>query len=323
MEGRLQTVFDASPVAIVEVDLAARVRLWNRAAERIFGWPADEILGQPVPYVPPERQAEFEDTVALVRAGEAFTGLETVRRRRDGTLVDVELSAGPVRDRDGSVIGHMALFHDIGERKHQEEEARASGERLRAVIEAAPVPIVELDLDDRIQLWNPAAERTFGWSAEEVVGNVLGKTVTIIPRDREAEFEKLKLRLDRDPWITGFESVRQRRDGSLVDVEIAVAPVRDRSNQVVSFMAVYRDITEQKQQQRELQASRARIVQAADTERKRLERNLHDGAQQRLVSVSLALRVAATRLDDDPIGGRAMLAGATDELGLAMEELRE
>ena len=80
MEGRLQTVFDASPVAIVEVDLEARVRLWNPAAERIFGWPADEILGQTVPYVPPERQAEFDETVALVRAGKAFTGLETVRR---------------------------------------------------------------------------------------------------------------------------------------------------------------------------------------------------------------------------------------------------
>src|SRR5262245_45872974 len=141
MEGRLQTVFDASPVAIVEVDLAARVRLWNPAAERIFGWPADAILGQPVPYVPPGRQFEFDETVALVRAGKAFTGLETVRRRRDGTLVDVELSAGPVYDGDGTVIGHMALFHDIGERKQQAEEARASGERLRAVNEASHVPI--------------------------------------------------------------------------------------------------------------------------------------------------------------------------------------
>jgi signal transduction histidine kinase len=88
-------------------------------------------------------------------------------------------------------------------------------------------------------------------------------------------------------------------------------------------MSVFRDITERKRHERELQASRARIVQAGDAERRRLERNLHDGAQQRLVSISLALRRAQARLESDPAEAREVLDGASDELALAMEELRE
>src|SRR6185437_4128939 len=119
------------------------------------------------------------------------------------------------------------------------------------------------------------------------------------------------------------ETYRQRKDGSLVDVELAAAPVRDSSGRVVSHMVVFSDITKRKRQERELHASRARIVQAADTERRRLERNLHDGAQQRLVSLALLLRLAGAALDQDPPGARRALDEGLEELGLALGELRE
>jgi signal transduction histidine kinase len=117
--------------------------------------------------------------------------------------------------------------------------------------------------------------------------------------------------------------VRYRKDGSVVDVEVSAAPIRDSAGDVTGHVALSSDITERKRQERELQASRARIVQAGDAERRRLERNLHDGAQQRLVSISLALRLACARLDADPAAAREALEGASDELTLAMEELRE
>src|SRR6185437_2461032 len=110
------------------------------------------------------------------------------------------------------------------------------------------------------------------------------------------------------------ETYRQRKDGSLVDVELAAAPVRDSSGRVVSHMVVFSDITKRKRQERELHASRARIVQAADTERRRLERNLHDGAQQRLVSLALLLRLAGAALDQDPPGARRALDEGLEEL---------
>jgi signal transduction histidine kinase len=92
---------------------------------------------------------------------------------------------------------------------------------------------------------------------------------------------------------------------------------------VVSHMVVFTDITKRKRQERELRASRARIVEAGDAERRRLERNLHDGAQQRLVSVALLLRLAGAQVDADPAGTRQMLERIGDELGLALGELRE
>lgn len=114
----------ASPIPILEVGLDDRVRLWNPAAERVFGWSAEEILGEVVPFVPPDARAEFVELVARVRAGTTYTGFEAVRARRDCTRIDVEISAAPIRDRDGAVSGHMVAFVDVTERKRHEAELR-------------------------------------------------------------------------------------------------------------------------------------------------------------------------------------------------------
>ena len=157
------------------------------------------------------------------------------------------------------------------------------------------------------------------------------------PPAKRAESEELFARVRAGESVYDYETVRQRNDGTLVDVSIAAAPVRDGSGRVVGNMVAYTDITERKAQEaevhrlnaelharlEELAASRARIVTAGDVERRRLERNLHDGAQQRLVSVSLSLRLAMAKLESDPAAARAALAEAKDELALAHEELRE
>jgi signal transduction histidine kinase len=157
------------------------------------------------------------------------------------------------------------------------------------------------------------------------------------PASKRAESEELFARVRAGERVNDYETVRQRKDGTLVDVSIAAAPVRDGSGQVVGNMVAYTDISERKAQEEEvhrlnaelharleeLAASRARIVTAGDVARRRLERNLHDGAQQRLVTLSLSLRVAQTKLESDPAAARAALAEAGDELALALDELRE
>jgi PAS domain S-box-containing protein len=199
------------------------------------------------------------------------------------------------------------------------EELRQSEERLQAVIESAPVGILEVNLDSHVIRWNPAAERIFGWTREEV----LGRPPPIIPPSKQEEFEDVLATVRAGRPYPNIETYRRRKDGSLVDVEVAAAPVRDTKGKVVSHMVVFTDITKRKGQERELRASRARIVEAADTERRRLERNLHDGAQERLVAASLLLRLAAARVEDDPAGTRTALDHIFDELGLALAELRE
>jgi PAS domain S-box-containing protein len=219
------------------------------------------------------------------------------------------------------------VSNDTSEDKHQREQ-------LQAVIDSSPVALVEFGLDTRIRLWNPAAERIFGWSREEMLGRA---GLPMAPPSKRAESEELFARVRAGESVNDYETVRQRKDGTLVEVSIASAPVRDASGRVVGNMVAYTDIAERKAQEAELHrlyaelharleelaASRARIVTAGDVERRRLERNLHDGAQQRLVALSLSLRVALGKLDSDPAAAREALADAGDELALALEELRE
>jgi PAS domain S-box-containing protein len=207
-------------------------------------------------------------------------------------------------------------------------------ERLRAVVDSSPVALVEFGLDTRIRLWNPAAERIFGWSSEEMLGR---GGLPMAPPEKRGEAEDLFDRVRNGEWVNDYETVRRRKDGTLAAVSIAAAPVRDASGRIVGNMVAYTDITERKAQEaevhrlndelrarlEELAASRARIVTAGDTERRRLERNLHDGAQQRLVALALALRLARAQLDSDPAGARATLTDAAAELALALDELRE
>jgi PAS domain S-box-containing protein len=213
-------------------------------------------------------------------------------------------------------------------------EGRRQEGRLQALIDSSPLALVEFGLDTRIRLWNPAAERIFGWSSEEMLGR--GGLPMASPSKR-AEAEDLFARVLAGEWVNDYETVRLRKDGTLVAVSIAAAPVRDGSGRVLGNMVAYTDITERKAQEaevhrlndelharvEELAASRARIVTAGDVERRRLERNLHDGAQQRLVAISFSLRLAHAKLDSDPAGARAVLVDAGDELALALEELRE
>jgi PAS domain S-box-containing protein len=202
------------------------------------------------------------------------------------------------------------------------------------VIDSSPVALVEFGLDTRIRLWNPAAERIFGWSREEMLGR---GGLPMAPPAKRAESETLFARVRAGESVNDYETVRQRKDGTLVAVSIAAAPVRDGSGRVIGNMVAYTDITERKAQAaevhrlnaelharlEELAASRARIVAAGDVERRRLERNLHDGAQQRLVTLALSLRLALAKLDSDPAAARAVLADAGEELALALAELRE
>jgi PAS domain S-box-containing protein len=245
---------------------------------------------------------------AMARLDDPAPVADALRRRVDPA------APGPAPAGAAALIDSVDRMLEPGS-----EELHQTGERLQAVIESAPVGILEVDLDTRVIRWNPAAERIFGWSREEI----LGRVVPLVPDAKRAEFEEVLATVRSGRVFPNVETYRQRKDGSLVEVEIAAAPVRDRAGKVVSHMVVFTDITKRKRQERELRASRARIVEAGDAERRRLERNLHDGAQQRLVSVSLLLRLVAGRLDADPADIRRELERIGEELTLALAELRE
>ena len=120
----LQPLIESAPVAILTLDLQMRVTMWNPACERIFGWTAAEVIGQPYPLVPPEEWDQFQEFFQSVVEGHGFNGIEAQRRHSDGSPVYIAISTAPVRSDDGDVIGAMAILEDITQRKHLEEQYR-------------------------------------------------------------------------------------------------------------------------------------------------------------------------------------------------------
>jgi two-component system, cell cycle sensor histidine kinase and response regulator CckA len=116
----LQAVFDASPLPIVAFDRDGRVILWSQAAERTFGWRAEEVLGQPNPLVPAEEWESFSHALGLVfERGKAWRNVEVPRRARDGSRI-VSASSAPLRDASGRVVAMVAVLADVTERKRAE-----------------------------------------------------------------------------------------------------------------------------------------------------------------------------------------------------------
>jgi PAS domain S-box-containing protein len=217
----------------------------------------------------------------------------------------------------GSQIGQFV------ERSRAEEAMREREARHTAILEAALDCIVTIDDRGRVVEFNPAAEETFGYRAEEVLGREMADL--IVPqhlRDqhragftRYLETEEAHI-LGRRLELTGA-----RADGSEFPVELTITRIPLDGPPV--FSGYVRDITERKRAEEELRASRVRLVEAQDAERKRLERNLHDGAQQRLVSLALTLRLAREQLPEANGDGLELLERAGEELTLALQELRE
>jgi len=128
---RLEAVVEASPLAIVVLDVEGNVTGWNHAAETMFGWAAEECLGVRLPCVPEDRQTEYDTFRGEVLGGRPFTGRETMRLRKDGTRIDVSISTAPLHDAEGRPIGLVALYQDVSGRKRAEEALRQSQEQLR------------------------------------------------------------------------------------------------------------------------------------------------------------------------------------------------
>ena len=244
-----------------------------------------------------------------------------------GVLGAVEFYTTRALEADEELLATMAAVgSQIGqfvERRQAQEALVDVAELKRAVLDAALDCIVVMDDKGRVLEFNPAAERTFGYRADEAIGAQMAELI-VPPSLRHRHHAGLEryLRggdavvLDRRLELTGM-----RRDGSEFPVELTI--VRIDLPGPPRFTGYLRDITERKHAEEELRASRARIVEAADAERRRLERDLHDGAQQRLVSLALALRLGRARLEDDPAAAGVLLDEAISDLQEATVELRE
>ena len=178
---RLAAIVTSADDAILSKTLNGVITSWNPGAERMFGYSAEEMIGQPIlRLIPSELQAEEREILMRLRAGERIEHYETVRQRKDGTLIDVSLTISPMRDQSGVIIGASKIIRDMTDRKRIDHVSA----RLAAIVTSADDAILSKTLEGVITTWNPGAEHMFGYSAEEMIGQLV---LRLIPPDRQTE----------------------------------------------------------------------------------------------------------------------------------------
>ena len=247
---RLATIVETSDDAIISKNLDGIIQTWNRGAARIFGYEADEVIGKPVTILmPPERFDEEPGILARLRRGERIDHYETVRRRKDGTLLDISLTISPIRDHAGRIIGASKIARDISAQKRAEAALRDSEHRLRELLAAIPAAIYTTDAAGRITYYNEAAVEfagrrpTIGRDEWCVSWKLYWPDGTPLPHDQCP----MAVALKEGRPIRGTEAVAERPDGTRIPFIPFPTPLRDADGKVVGAINMLVDVSERKQ----------------------------------------------------------------------------
>ena len=246
----LGAIVDSAADAILSEDLDGVILSWNRSAEQVYGYTAADAVGRPISMLlPPDRQDEVDKVLDRLQAGERIDQFETRRVRKDGTLIDVSLTVSPLTDFQGALVGAATIARDIGEQK----KAAVESLRLAAIVAASVDAITSRGSDGVILSWNAAAERLFGYTAAEIIGqsvNVLA-AVEISP-----ELEEIRARMDRgERQELPYEAPVRRKDGSELIVSVSSSPITDESGQFAGVASVMRDMTAHRRLEDQLRQS--------------------------------------------------------------------
>ena len=256
MQEELRALIAASPLPIFAYDADGIVTLWNQAAERVFGWSEDEALGVLLPIVPESMLAEFHDVRARVLAGGAFSGYETVRRRKDGSPIEVSFWNGPVRDRSGAVRGVVALVDDITSRKRAEDEREellsaltVSERRYRSLVEATAEIVWVTDASGLQGGLSPGWMAFTGQTAEEAAGE--GWLHAVHPEDRARVDAEWAAAVEaQSPY--GAEYRLRAADGAYRHMVARGVPVSGSDGAVREWVGVCVDISVRKRREEAL-----------------------------------------------------------------------
>jgi PAS domain S-box-containing protein len=242
----LAAIVNSSDDAIISKNLDGIITSWNEAARRVFGYTADEIVGQSIlRLIPEELQHEEYEILAKIRAGVRIDHYETVRVRKSGEKFSISVTISPVKDATGKVIGASKVARDISDRK-QFDDSRF---RLAAIVDSADDAIISKDLNGIIKTWNQGAYRMFGYTSKEMVGQPL---LRLIPEDLHYEEEEILRKLRAGERIDHYETTRLKKNGDPVDVSVTISPIRNNEGRVIGASKIARDISDRKQMEKML-----------------------------------------------------------------------
>lgn len=292
---RLAAIVESSDDAIVSKDLNGVITSWNHGAEKIFGYTAEEAVGRSITMlIPEERLDEEPGILRRIRNGERIDHYETVRKHKDGRLIDISLSVSPILGSDGRVVGASKIARDITQRKRAQTEI----EKLAAIVDSTSDAIITKDLSGIITSWNKGAESVFGYSASEAIGHPV---TMLIPPERIDEEPGIISRIRNGEAIDHYETVRRRKDGELIDISLNVSPIYDSNGVIIGASKIARDITQHKRlvtAERESEMMH-RLVETQESERHRIARDLHDHIGQQMTGIRLKIERVAELLSED------------------------
>ncbi|MGB8980728.1 MAG: PAS domain S-box protein, partial [Anaerolineales bacterium] len=292
-EEQLRLITDNMVDTISQVDAERKFIYASPSLERIFGYAPEDIIGRPAfEYVHPDDIPTVLETLAEAKQrGESSLLLKYRWRHADGRYLWVESATRLLSDEQGQPLGAIFGTRDITERQQAEDVLQSTTEMLLALIDASPVAIDIIDNAGNVKLWSPAAERLFGWSADEVVGQPL----PFITHGRQYELQEQIKREVMGVSISGLETKRIRKDGSAVDVELWTVPLRDFRGKIIGSVGFLTDITERKKAEQQIQDLHSELLVAYDETLEGWSRALNlrdpnpDAHSKRVVDVTVSL----------------------------------
>lgn len=284
-----EELFNFAPDAYFVTNELGIIQQANHTASLLLGIKSRYLLGKPlsVYIAEAERRAFRIQLHRLTRLAprEVQQWELTVQGRHAALPLAVAASVMLVLNAAGEMVGYRWLLRDITRRKQAETAQLETNQKLTALVAASPLGIVMLDQEERVQLWNRAAEEMLGWTEAEVIGHALPN----IPDGYELEFESNFAAMMRNELPFVQETVRKRKDGTLVPVLLSIAPLRGADGGITGVVALLMDRTEQQQAQAELGVVKAQLATAQEVERHHLARELHDGVIQQLLALQMRL----------------------------------
>ncbi len=262
----LRALIQASPLAITTTGFDGRVKVWNPAAQRLFGWSEAEVVGATLPIIPDHKQQEDQKICEQVFQGQSFIGMETRRQKQDGTLIDVSLSTAPLSDANGQVNAIMAVFADITAQKQAEQEiirlnknlelrAVESETRYQQIVELAEEGIWVIDRDAKTIYVNQAMVRMLGYSEAQMLGRPIFDFIS----DVESNQECCLIAFGSHTQVERCEQKLKTSGGKELWVYMSASPVLDEQGEMLkSFILVY-DISDRKQAEVRLRESSEKI----------------------------------------------------------------
>ena len=251
----LAAIVESSDDAIIGKTLNGSIVSWNDGAAKLYGYRAEEVVGQPISIlISPEQFDDLPDILTRIRRGETVSHIETKRRTKDGRIVDVSLSVSPIKTQAGQIVGASTIARDITDRKRAEEALLASEEKYRRIIENTQEVIYQTDMEGRLIFASPSSVLVLGYTPEEVLGRRLSELYAL-PEERT---RLLKL-LTESGSVTDFEAELTRKDGSRVWVSTNARLLKDQSGNPIGVEGVTRDITARKTSEEALRKSEERM----------------------------------------------------------------